>query len=164
MRAQVMRAHEVVEGTIARLRDAMIALHPVTVEQGGFEVALGAVGRAAGRQGGFELEVGLDPTALGIEDELLLAVARELLTNAARHADAEHVRVTLRNDNGWLELDVADNGHGMPSGRREAALGEGHIGLASVSQRLHSRGGSLAIDSSESGTRATARMPLDPAG
>ena len=32
-RAQVQRAHEVVAATIARLREAMMALHPVTLEQ-----------------------------------------------------------------------------------------------------------------------------------
>ena len=56
-RAQVQRAHEVVEATIARLREAMMALHPVTLEQGGFEQALGAVARQAARQGGFEVRI-----------------------------------------------------------------------------------------------------------
>ena len=94
-RAQVMRAHEVVEATIARLRDAMMALHPVTVEEGGFEVALGAVARASARQGGFEVALDLDPGALGVADELMLSVARELLTNAARHSGATKVSVEL---------------------------------------------------------------------
>ena len=52
-RAQVQRAHEVVEAAIKRLREAVEALHPVTLEQGGLEQALGAVARQAGRQGGF---------------------------------------------------------------------------------------------------------------
>ena len=50
-RAQVERAHEVVEAAIKRLREAVEALHPVTLEQGGLEQALGAVARQAGRQG-----------------------------------------------------------------------------------------------------------------
>ncbi len=33
-REQVMRAHEVVSATIAQLREAMIALHPVTLDAG----------------------------------------------------------------------------------------------------------------------------------
>src|SRR5687768_4244772 len=87
-RAQVMRAHEVVEGAIARLREAMMALHPVTLEHGGFELALGAVARQAARHGDFEIEIDLDPELVATHDELFLAVARELLTNAARHAAA----------------------------------------------------------------------------
>ena len=120
-RAQVQRAHEVVEATIARLREAMLALHPVTLEQGGFDQALGAVARQAARQGGFEIELDVAPDALGREDELLLAVARELLNNAARHAQAHRVKVEIRARGDSLELQVADDGVGMPA----AAPGRG---------------------------------------
>jgi two-component system NarL family sensor kinase len=159
-RVQVKRAHEVVEGTIARLREAMMALHPVTLEQGGFETALGAVARQAARQGGFNVELDIDPQALDIADTLLLAIARELLTNAARHAKAEEVTVILRRVGDVLELEVTDDGRGMARGRREQALSEGHIGLASVYERVRSVNGEFAVESSESGTRALARLPL----
>ncbi len=159
-RVQVKRAHEVVEGTIGRLREAMMALHPVTLEQGGFETALGAVARQAARQGGFNIELDIDPAALDIADALLLAIARELLTNAARHAKAEEVTVTVRKRDDLLELEVTDDGRGMPSGRREEALSEGHIGLASVYERVRSVNGDFGVESSTSGTRAVARLPL----
>jgi two-component system NarL family sensor kinase len=161
-RAQVMRAHEVVEGAIARLREAMMALHPVTLEQGGFELALGAVGRQAARAGNFEIEIDLDPELVAAHDELFLAVARELLTNAARHSAADHVRVTLRRAGDSVELEIADDGRGMEPGRRERALAEGHIGLASVAQRVQSEGGDFDLESSADGTVARARMPLEP--
>jgi signal transduction histidine kinase len=162
-RAQVTRAHEVVEGAIARLREAMMALHPVTLEQGGLEQAIGAIARQAARQGGFEVATEIDPEAVDVNDELMLAVARELLTNAARHAGASKVSVSLARDGGHLELAVADDGGGFTSERRREALAEGHIGLASVSQRLKSAGGELEISSSAGGTTARARLPLDEA-
>ena len=162
-RAQVMRAHEVVEAAIARLREAMMALHPVTLEQGGFELALGAVARQAARHGDFEIEIDLDPELVAAQDELFLAVARELLTNAARHAAASRVRVTLARAGDAVELAVADDGKGMEPGRRERALAEGHIGLASVAQRVQSEGGEFELESSPTGTTARARMPLAPA-
>jgi two-component system NarL family sensor kinase len=159
-RAQVMRAHEVVEGTIARLREAMMALHPVTLEQGGLEQAIGAVARQAARQGGFEVALDLAPDALEEHGELTLSAARELLTNAARHSGARHVRVGLHRADGRIELEVADDGRGLQPGRREAALSEGHIGLASLTQLLHSAGGELAIESSGAGTTARVLIPL----
>lgn len=159
-RVQVKRAHEVVEGTIARLREAMMALHPVTLEQGGFETALGAVARQAARQGGFNVDLDIDPQALDIADALLLAIARELLTNAARHAKAEEVTVVVRKVGEALELEVADDGRGIATGRREQALSEGHIGLASVYERVRSVNGEFAVESSSAGTRAFARLPL----
>jgi two-component system NarL family sensor kinase len=158
-REQVQRAHEVVEGAIARLREAMMALHPVTLEQGGFREALGAVARQAARQGSFEIEIVVDESALEQEDELMLAVARELLTNVARHAGASRVEVVLRRNSDALELEVSDDGRGIDPGRREQALSEGHIGLASVAERVKQFGGVFELESSANGTRALARIP-----
>jgi two-component system NarL family sensor kinase len=159
-RAQVQRAHEVVEAAIGRLREAMMALHPVTLEQGGFELALGAVARQAGRQGGFEVSIDLAPEAMGREDELLLAIARELLTNAARHSGAGTVSVALRDGGGALELEVSDDGRGIAPGRRDEALAEGHIGLASVNERVRAAEGEFELETSPAGTRALARIPV----
>jgi two-component system NarL family sensor kinase len=158
---KVTRAHEVVEGAIARLREAMMALHPVTLEEGGLEQALGAVGRQAARQGGFEVSIEIDPEAVGVEDEVFLAVGRELLTNAARHAGASRVSVSLARDGDEVELMVSDDGAGFNPERRAEALAEGHIGLASVSQRMRSAGGTLEIQSSPAGTTARARLAVD---
>ena len=161
-RTQVQRAHEVVGAAIGRLREAVMALHPVTLEQGGLAQALGAVARQAGRQGGFEVEVDLDPHAVDLHDEHVLAVARELLTNVARHAGAKQVTVTLRRSAYAIELEVADDGRGMEPGRRESALAQGHIGLAAVTERVQQAGGSFELDSTSQGTMARARLPIEP--
>jgi two-component system, NarL family, sensor kinase len=158
-RAGVTRAHEVVGGAIARLREALLVLHPVTLEEGGFEHALGAVARWAERQGGFEVSVALDADALGVQDELLMAVARELLANAAKHSRATRVEVALHRDDDRLELEVRDDGRGIAPGRREEALAEGHVGLAAASQRVRSAGGSLEVEGSDAGTTARVSLP-----
>src|SRR5918992_829537 len=72
--AGVTRAHEIVSGSIANLREALLALHPVTLEQGGLDQAMGAVARQAERQGGFKVDLELDATAATGHDELILAV------------------------------------------------------------------------------------------
>jgi signal transduction histidine kinase len=162
-RAQVERAHEVVEAAIKRLREAVEALHPVTLEQGGLEQALRAVGRQAGRQGGFRTEIEIDREALDLHDEVVLAVARELLTNAARHAQPSRVTVRLSRTSDAVELEVADDGRGIEPGRPEAALAQGHIGLASVTQRVKSAGGSFALEGSSKGTVGRARLPVEAA-
>jgi two-component system NarL family sensor kinase len=159
-RAQVQRAHEVVGDAIGRLREALLALHPVILEQGGLEQALGAVARQAARQGGFEVELHIDGDAHDLHDELVLGVARELLTNAARHADASRVTISLRRSSDALVLEVADDGHGIEPGGRENALAQGNIGLATVTERVDSVGGRFELDSSSKGTVARARLPL----
>ena len=161
-RAGVTRAHEVVAGAIDRLREAVVALHPVTLERGGLDQALAAVAREAERLGGFECELDVDEAAAGEHAPLLLACARELLTNAARHSGAEHVRVSVGagDADSTVVLEVSDDGEGIDPGRPDEAFAQGHIGLASVAQRLETVGGSLELDGSPgAGTVARAVVP-----
>jgi two-component system NarL family sensor kinase len=160
-RVQVQRAHEVVGAAIGRLREALLSLHPVTLEQGGLEQALGAVGRQAERQGGFDVSMEIDSAALDLHDELVLAVSRELLTNAARHSQADRVTVRLARVGSELELEIADDGRGMEPDRPASALAQGHIGLASVTERVQQAGGTLDLESDPGGTRVRARVPLE---
>ena len=88
----------------------------------------------------------VDPAAVGRRDELLLSVARELLTNAARHARASRVELTLRSVPEGVVLEVADDGAGVPLGREREALAEGHIGLATSAERVAAVGGRLALE------------------
>ena len=159
-REQVMRAHDVVSETIAQLREAMLALHPVTLERGGLEQALGAVARQAERQcAGLQVTLEIDPAALGRNDELVLAILRELLSNVARHSRASAASVEVRSASGSVELIVADDGEGMDAARRREALAEGHIGLASVTQRVEANGGEVTLETAPgSGTRVWVRL------
>ncbi len=159
-RVGVTRAHEVVNATIEHLREAMLALHPVTLERGGLEQALAAIARQAERQGNLTVEIDLDPRAMGQNDELFLALSRELLANAARHAQARKVEVKILAGDGQLTLEVVDDGRGMDADRSRQALQEGHIGLASVAQRLEACGGRFELTSAPGeGTRALVTVP-----
>ena len=76
---------------------------------------------------------------------LLLSVIRELIANAGQHARASEVRVALRAEGDDLVLEVRDDGVGITPGRREAALAEGHIGLASAARRIRAMGGRFEV-------------------
>lgn len=163
-RVLVTRAHEVVSSTIEQLREAMVALHPVTLTHGGLEQALGAVARQTERQGGgMEVVLQIDPGVAGRNDELALALARELLSNAARHSCADEVAVTLSAAPGGVVLMVSDDGDGIPPGRRREALSQGHLGLASVEQRVEANGGEFELES-EPGVGTHARVLMLDAG
>ena len=162
-RVGVTRAHDVISVAIDRLREAVIALHPVTREQGGLEAALGAVAAQAERRSAFTCTVQVDPDAIGVHDELILSVARELLTNAAKHADADHVTVSVSRESDGaggrgpgVLLEVRDDGKGTAEVSLEQAVLAGHVGLASVTQRLEAIGGSFELQSAP-GKGATAR-------
>jgi two-component system NarL family sensor kinase len=160
-RVGVMRAHTVVSATIEELREAVASLHPVTLEQGGLKTALSAVARRAQRQGGFEALVDVEADLPSTRDELILAIARELLNNVAAHAEAKHVEVWVRRVDRRVELCVSDDGKGIEPGRRQAALEEGHIGIASAAHRIEISGGTFQLEPNETGgTVARAILPL----
>ena len=96
------------------------------------------------------------PTALC--EHALRAVA-EGLTNIARHAQAQQVRVRAAEDGAWLTIEVRDDGAGFDP---EAALSRaGHYGLLGLRERARLSGGTLEIDSAPGeGARLTLRLPL----
>jgi signal transduction histidine kinase len=154
------RARAGIGRAIAALREIMVDLHPVAFEVAGLESALGAVADQQARHGAFAYELTIDPSADGVRDDLVIALARELLTNAAKHADASCVRVSVRRVAEAIELEVADDGSGIPEGRLAAALREGHIGLASSVQRVEAVGGTLTVSPVPTGgTSVTVELP-----
>jgi PAS domain S-box-containing protein len=156
-------AREGVERAVRLLREAVHALHPVVLQHGGLEAAMQAAADQAARQGGFTAEVAVDPEATGLRDELVMSLARELLTNCAKHAHAETVRVTVGRENGAVLLEVADDGRGIDAAAVAAAPMNGHIGLASLTQRVEAVGGSLDLGNAPDGrgTTVVARLPID---
>jgi signal transduction histidine kinase len=74
------------------------------------------------------------------------------------------VTVAVRRGDGEIEVEVADDGRGIAAGRRHEALAAGHIGLASLEQRVRSAGGSFELGAARggqegTGTRAVIRIP-----
>lgn len=87
--------------------------------------------------------------------EVVLRIAQESLTNAARHAGAETVAISLKTVEESLHLMIEDDG------RVRGPLHEG-FGLAGMRERLSERGGTLSIDTngSNGGLRLHAVLPL----
>lgn len=150
------RARAGIGRAIGALREIMVDLHPVAFEVAGLESALGAVAEQQARQGAFACELSIDPFAGGVRDDLVIALARELLTNAAKHAEASRVRVRVERTEDAILLEVADDGRGIPEGRLTSALREGHIGLASSVQRVEAVGGTLTLSPAPGGGTAVA--------
>jgi two-component system NarL family sensor kinase len=154
------RAAGAMDETLAQLRGEIFELHPYVLDHAGLPAALRAIADRCAEQLGAEITVAVDPAATSRHDELIVVLARELLTNAVKHSGARHVVVTVAADHERIELEVRDDGAGFDPARREAALAEGHVGLASSEQRVRSAGGELIVTSTPgAGTQIQAVLP-----
>ena len=86
--------------------------------------------------------------------EAVLRMAQEALTNAARHSSAENLWIRITPVNGFLQIDIHDDG-------RIANTPIAGSGLTGMRERLEALGGSLHFERSDKGNmRLIGRLPL----
>jgi signal transduction histidine kinase len=146
------------EQGLEELRRVARALRPTALDDLGLAPAIAAYARQLSREAGFQLGLELDDLPR-LPDPIELCcyrLAQEALTNAARHAQARSVRVSLHRGPHELELRIEDDGKGFsPSGR----IG---LGLVGARERIAALKGSLELVSAPgSGTRLRALLPLE---
>jgi PAS domain S-box-containing protein len=93
-------------------------------------------------------------------------IVQECLTNIAKHAQATHVSVVIKEQDGHVYFCVQDNGKGFGVKKylSNSAPAKG-IGLAAMFEQVRMLGGSLDIWSQEAvGTKITFTLPLDARG
>jgi signal transduction histidine kinase len=116
------------------------------------------------RQWGLPVAIALE----GLEDDIPQTLARdvyrlihEAVINAARHAQASSLHVTLRVAQTHIHITVVDNGQGFPfHGHYDlAALAAQHLGPVTLRERVAALGGMLSINSGDSGAHVHITMP-----
>ena len=160
------RTDAVLQDTIQLLRGEIFDLHPYVLDHAGLEAALRAVAdHHAGLQPDRpDVRVTVAPDAGGRHDGLALAVARELLVNACRHGAARRISVDVSRRDGHVDIEVADDGRGFTPEEQSQALRRGHIGLATIAERVRALDGALAVDSRPGrGTRVRATLSAEAA-
>jgi len=156
MREAVLR----LEQDIENLRAIITDLRPAALDELGLLAAIEALLDRHRDQSGLRVDARLDIREAGAEGRLggeletaVYRVVQEALTNVARHADATRVLVVLQESEGELIVEVSDDGVGFDTGASSAGYG-----LSSISERVALAGGTVEIDSGESGTTVLARL------
>jgi signal transduction histidine kinase len=177
VRAVREQLEELLDGGRLR-RDAASRCEPVDLAALVRSCAAGFTHLAARR--GVEVRLETPGELQAVVDRERVAMAmRNLLTNAVRHAqDSGVVRVTLRvsAETGRAEIEVADDGPGVPPALREAVFdryrhfdrdgrrGGSGIGLAVVRDVATAHGGAVHVGTAaEGGASFTLELPLAPA-
>ena len=150
------------QGTLDELRRLIRALRPIYLEDLGFLPALQMLVREIQKPSAEILIVG-EPRRLKPEVELAaFRVAQEAIANAAQHAGASQITLTVAFGERELILSVEDDGAGFaPPQMPDALTEEGHFGLVGMRERALLLGGHLDIASRPGeGTRISARFPV----
>ncbi len=99
----------------------------------------------------------VDNTVPPLVADHILAVVREALTNAAKHAAASHYVVEISVDDGIVLVEVSDNGRGLETDQ----VGSAGRGLTNLRSRAEKLSGKFEILSVEGGgTRVSWSAPV----
>lgn len=151
--AALEHAHREVKETLAELRDLVRGIHPAVLTDRGLDAALSAL--AARSPVPVRVDIPNPPSLTRASTSAQAAayfVVAEALTNAAKHADAHQVVVTVTADD-TLRLVIADDGRGGA----HPTPGSGLDGLRS---RVAALDGTFDLDSpAGAGTRLTVEVP-----
>ncbi|MFM8155935.1 MAG: GAF domain-containing protein [Actinomycetes bacterium] len=160
---RIERSVDELDETIREIRQTIFALHEPMDGP-----ATGLRGRILREVRQSSAVLGFDPAVrvIGAVDssvsaecaDNLIAVLREALMNAAKHAQATRVDVLMQVSDGTAVMTVTDDGVGIPDtgpGRRS--------GVANLMSRALECGGTCELErvNAEGGTRLVWRVPLD---
>jgi signal transduction histidine kinase len=158
--ARVDRAIDALHGTIRDLRGFIFGLRPELVDETDLVGLLVALTEQLRQNSLVEVNVQLPEKGVTASPHVraeLLQIAREALSNVARHSGASEVDVALAMDGTTLVLDVTDNGRGFDPAD---VAPDGHFGLANMLDRAAALGGDLTISSAAgAGTHIIVRIP-----
>ena len=144
-RSMLGQARAATESGLAETRRALQALRASPLEDLGLALAIADAAQSAAQRAGFQVELHLpeklQPLPPAIEQDVY-RVAQEAIENAARHAKATTVSVTLSQTQGRLTLTVRDDGCGFDLGTPAAGYG-----LRGMRERAEMLGGVLNVTS-----------------
>jgi PAS domain S-box-containing protein len=144
------------------LRRIMSDLRPPALDERGLEAALMDHLNAVQTESGLEctVESNLDHRLDSTHETVLYRVAQEALTNAIKHARADHAWVSLRSVKDLVELEVRDDGVGFDPSQVADLAREGHFGLIGMRERVEMAGGRWEVASAPGfGTVVRALFP-----
>jgi signal transduction histidine kinase len=152
VREQLAEIVEGLTGVSTDLQEISRGIHPAILSRGGLEPAL----KTLARRSSVPVELGVDVDQRlpdGVEVAAYYVVA-ESLTNAAKHAQASTITVTVDTEGPNVRLSIRDDGIGGANSGRGS-------GLTGLTDRVEALGGHLQISSpTGSGTSLLATIPF----
>ncbi|OGA95056.1 MAG: histidine kinase [Burkholderiales bacterium RIFCSPHIGHO2_12_FULL_61_11] len=142
---------------IALARRIVEDLRPSSLSHLGLPASLEILTREFAERSGLSITTDLESVDLGGTAQLTVyRMVQESLTNIGKYANANQAEVSLHDFEGYVTVEVKDNGQGFKLG----SVGPTSHGLAGMRHRVEAAGGRLTVTSAEgSGTQILAVLP-----
>jgi len=161
--SRLARAKEVLASTVEMKRRIIHELRPTVLDTLGLSAALESHAGDFSQRNAVPVEVELPDETPALKDGAPIALFRiceEALINAARHAKATSIRISLRKEPAGIVLEIIDNGIGIDLNARGGVAPS--IGLLSMRERAAAIGGALSVER-EAARRGTVVRVILPA-
>lgn len=157
LRDELREVHEIAQTTLEKVRSLSQALHPVMLEEVGFESALDSYIPIFERRSGIAIRYRKSGGACRVPRDAsihLYRVAQEALNNVARHSGSKQAEVRLIGGEAAVTLEVEDHGSGFRDRGRPG------LGLVSMRERAEMIGGTIEfLDGAEGGALVRITVP-----
>jgi signal transduction histidine kinase len=163
--AAIVDSESLVQEMGKEVRTISHLLHPPLLDEAGLRSALGwyVDGFSQRSKIPVDLDCLSDFGRLPRDVETtIFRLVQECLTNIHRHSGSATASIRLQHKGNEVIVTVRDNGKGIPLEKLEGMTlpGTAGVGITGMRERVRQLGGGLAIDSSTSGTKITARIPV----
>ena len=152
------------DGAIHTVRDLSRLLHPALLDDLGLPAAIDAYLQGFSRRHNVKVELLQDRMDERLPPEVeasIYRICQEGLTNVARHARANLVRVYLQRLPETVLMTIEDDGVGFEVAESKPAGNSAGLGLIGIRERVANLSGTLRIESAPGkGTRLTVECPV----
>jgi signal transduction histidine kinase len=153
---------ELLKQVAKQVYDVMADLRSPVLDDYGLVAALNWYGAQFTTRTGLKVTVrGQETPRLPLATEnALFHIAKEALSNVAKHAQATQVMVTMESDNGLRRFTIADDGIGFNLACLAAPTGRQGWGVMSMTERAEAVGGVCRIETlPQRGTQVIVEIP-----
>lgn len=163
---ELFKVEDLARRTTKEIRHMLFTLRPLILESQGLVMALKQLAEKV--KDTLSQDVRID-AAIDVANNLEMGkqgivfyIAEEAISNAAKHAEAEHVWVRLRSEGDLFVLEVEDDGVGFNVGAVDSDYAQrGSLGMVNMRERTELVNGLFHLESEEgAGTQITVIVPM----
>ena len=160
----VQNAEELVQHLAREIRTTSYLLHPPLLDETGISSALSWYVQGLAERSSLKIDLQVPDNFGRLPSEIELVIFRlvqECLTNIHRHSGSNSALIRVEREAETIRVWVEDRGTGMSPERLAAIQSRGTgVGIRGMRERVRHLRGDLVIESSGSGTKVYATLPL----